>query len=42
LGRRSFDQCVREVMLRRQEGTEEYQGRLAAFVVTRWRLPATR
>jgi hypothetical protein len=38
----TYDQCVTEVMLRRQEGEQEYEERLVAFVVQRWRLPATR
>ena len=38
----TYDTCVQEVVLRRQEGEQEYKERLAHFVLTRWRLPATR
>lgn len=38
----TWNQCVREVMLQRPEDGSEYSERLAAMVVTRWRLPLTR
>ena len=38
----TWNQCVREVMLQRPEDGGEYSERLAAMVVTRWRLPLTR
>ena len=38
----TFDTCVHEVMLMRSFGSAQYEARLAAFVVSKLRLPATR
>jgi hypothetical protein len=38
----TFDTCVHEVMLMRSPGSAHYEARLAAFVVSKLRLPATR
>ena len=38
----TYEQCVLEVMLRRQESNSEKQQRLAQWVLQKWRLPAAR